>query len=304
MILAAVAATAYPSRPWNHFSIELEDADGSERLHYQGNWRDIFQNWEALAVSFPGYIESFIAKFVNASTADGHNPYRISREGIDWETLDPGNSWANIGYWGDHQIVYLLRLLRLSRDHHPGLLAQWLQQESFVYADVPYRIKPYRDLITDPRNTIEYDDDRARAVAERVAALGADGKLVVLEDGTIHRVNLLEKLLLPALDEARQPRSRRRHLDEHPAARSGTTRTTRWWGTGSPWSPWPTCVRYLCLLDDLLDDRGSAGEHGGVVRGGRAFTRRRRGTAGPRRTARRARRRRRPQVVHGRHEER
>jgi hypothetical protein len=188
-----------PSRPWNHFSITLKNGNGLEYLHYQGNWRDIFQNWEALALSFPGYIESFIAKFVNASTADGHNPYRISREGIDWETLEAGNSWSNIGYWGDHQIVYLLRLLELSRDYHPALLGASLSREIFVYADVPYRIKPYRALLEDPRKTIEYDHDRARDVARRVADIGADGKLVTLQDGSIYRVNLLEKLLVSAL---------------------------------------------------------------------------------------------------------
>jgi hypothetical protein len=188
-----------PSRPWNHFSIELENADGSERLCYQGNWRDIFQNWEALALSYPGYTESFIAKFVNASTPDGHNPYRISREGIDWEVPQPGNSWSNIGYWGDHQVGYLLRLLELSREYHPELLAESLTREIFVYADVPYRIKPYRELLADPRNTVEYDESCARAVQKRVDEIGADGKLVTLEDGSILRVNLLEKLLVSAL---------------------------------------------------------------------------------------------------------
>ena len=188
-----------PSRPWNHFSINHKKGNGSEYPYYQGNWRDLFQNWEALALSFPEYIESFIAKFVNASTADGHNPYRISRDGIEWEVLDAGNPWSNIGYWGDHQIVYLLRLLELSRDYHPGRLAESLTQERFVYADVPYRIKSYAKLLRDPRNTVEYDDDRARSVERRVAGMGADGKLVALDDGTIYRVNLLEKLLVAAL---------------------------------------------------------------------------------------------------------
>ena len=188
-----------PSRPWNHFSIQLENADGSEYLSYQGNWRDIFQNWEALALSFPEYIEGFIAKFVNASTADGHNPYRISRDGIDWEVLEPEVPWSNIGYWGDHQLVYLLRLLELSRDYHPGRLDESLTRALFVYADVPYRIKPYKELLADPRNTVEYDDDRARAIAGRVADIGSDGKLVTLRDGSIYRVNLLEKLLVPVL---------------------------------------------------------------------------------------------------------
>jgi len=188
-----------PSRPWNHFSIKLKNSHRSEYLYYQGNWRDIFQNWEALAISFPEYIESFVAKFVNASTADGHNPYRISREGIDWEILEPGNSWSNIGYWGDHQVGYLVRLLELSRDHHPGLLGESLTREIFVYADVPYRIKPYQELLADPRSTVAYDDDRAQAVARRIANMGADGELATLEDGSIYRVNLLEKLLVSAL---------------------------------------------------------------------------------------------------------
>jgi len=188
-----------PSRPWNDFSIHLKNGNGAEYLYYEGNWRDIFQNWEALAVSFPQYIESFIAKFVNASTPDGHNPYRISREGIDWETLESGNSWSNIGYWGDHQVGYLLRLLERSRAYHPGLLGELLTREIFVYADVPYRIKPYRELLRDPRKTLEYDEERAESVARRVADIGADGKLVTLDSGAIYRVNLLEKLLVAAL---------------------------------------------------------------------------------------------------------
>ena len=188
-----------PSRPWNQFSIELENADRSERLHYEGNWRDIFQNWEALALSFPEFIESFVAKFVNASTADGYNPYRISRAGIDWEVPAPGTPWSNIGYWGDHQIVYLQRLLELSLAYHPGRLGEWLNRRVFVHADVPYRIKPYREMLRDPRDTVEYDDDRAQAIARRVAEIGADGKLVTLASGRIHRVNLLEKLLLASL---------------------------------------------------------------------------------------------------------
>jgi hypothetical protein len=188
-----------PSRPWNHFSILLKNDDGSESLNYQGNWRDIFQNWEALALSFPEYIESFVAKFVNASTPDGHNPYRISRDGIDWEAPEPDVPWSNIGYWGDHQIVYLLRLLQLSRSYHPGRLVKALTQDGFVYADVPYRIKPYDALLTDPRNSVDYDHLHDKRIRQRVAKLGADGKLVTLKNGSIYSVNLFEKLLVPAL---------------------------------------------------------------------------------------------------------
>jgi len=41
-----------PSRPWNRFSIRLHDAFGRPVQAWQGNWRDIFQNWEALALSY------------------------------------------------------------------------------------------------------------------------------------------------------------------------------------------------------------------------------------------------------------
>ena len=83
-----------PSRPWNQFSIDNKNADGSHKLDFQGNWRDIFQNWEALSLAFPDYIGSFITKFLNASTADGYNPYRITRNGIDWECPDPDDPLA------------------------------------------------------------------------------------------------------------------------------------------------------------------------------------------------------------------
>ena len=188
-----------PSRPWNHFAIALKNGNGSEYLNYQGNWRDIFQNWEALALAFPEYIESFIAKFVNASTADGHNPYRVSREGIDWETPDPGIPGRISGTGAITRSPTCSDCSNYRGDYHPGLLARSLAREAFVFADVPYRIKPYREMLRDPRNTVEYDQDRARTIARRVAEIGADGKLVTLDDGSIYRVNLAEKLLLSAL---------------------------------------------------------------------------------------------------------
>ena len=63
-----------PSRPWNKFRIDGKNASGVRNKYYEGNWRDIFQNWEALALSYPDFIVSMITKFVNASTIDGYNP--------------------------------------------------------------------------------------------------------------------------------------------------------------------------------------------------------------------------------------
>jgi hypothetical protein len=187
-----------PSRPWNRFAIRVTADDGSDLLAYEGNWRDIFQNWQALLRSYPGFLPHVVAKFLNASTVDGHNPYRISRDGIDWEVPDPDDPWSNIGYWGDHQIVYLLHLLEDWHAAAPGELATWLDQPVFTYADVPYRIAGHEAMLRDPRDTIAFDEERAARVAERVASVGADGRLVVA-DGELVRVTMAEKLLVPVL---------------------------------------------------------------------------------------------------------
>ncbi|MEJ2297301.1 MAG: hypothetical protein P8X94_02095 [Woeseiaceae bacterium] len=188
-----------PSRPWNEFAIVLKDEDGKDLLTYQGNWRDIFQNWEALALSYPSFVESMIAKFVNASTADGYNPYRITKQGIDWEVEEPDDPWSYIGYWGDHQIVYLLKLLELSRSFHPSTLHDLLRRPWFCYANVPYEIKPFELLMENPKSTVVFDEDLAYTIEQRVAALGADGKLLLDANGDVRQVNLLEKLLVPLL---------------------------------------------------------------------------------------------------------
>jgi len=188
-----------PSRPWNRFTIRLRDEDGGRLLSFEGNWRDIFQNWEALLLSFPEFVEHVVAKFVNASTADGYNPYRITRQGIDWEVVEHGNPWSHIGYWGDHQIIYLLKLLELSRQFHPDRLRALLHRPVFSYANVPYRIRDFAALVADPKTTVDYDDALAARIAERVAAMGADGKLLLDRGGEVHLVNLLEKLLVPLL---------------------------------------------------------------------------------------------------------
>ncbi len=190
-----------PSRPWNRFAIHLKNPDGSRVLSYQGNWRDIFQNWESMCVSFPGYFESIVAKFVNASTVDGFNPYRVTRDGIDWEAPEPDNPWASIGYWGDHQIIYLLKLLEHSAAFHPGKLRAMLDQRAFTYADVPYRIESYAELCRDPHNTITFDEAMEKRIEKRVHQVGADGKLRHDADGALVKVSLAEKLLVPALSK-------------------------------------------------------------------------------------------------------
>jgi hypothetical protein len=188
-----------PSRPWNYFSIQVKDEKGNKILNYQGNWRDIFQNWEALAFSFPDFIESMITKFVNASTADGYNPYRVTRDGFDWEKEDPDDPWAYIGYWGDHQIIYLLKLLELSAKYHPQEIQELLTKDIFTYANVPYKIKSYDDIISNPYDTIDFDYELQAKIENRVKEIGNDGKLIFSNSEDIYQVNLSEKLLVPIL---------------------------------------------------------------------------------------------------------
>lgn len=190
-----------PSRPWNSFSIRLKDDQGQPMLNYQGNWRDIFQNWEALALSYPDFVEAMLFKFADSSTVDGYNPYRVLREGYEWEILDLEDDWANIGYWGDHQVIYLLRLLEVADRHRPGSLIPLLTRKVFTFADVPYRIRPYEDLLRDPRDTIDFDQVVNDAAMERAGRIGSDGKAVVDADGELLRANLTEKLLIVALSK-------------------------------------------------------------------------------------------------------
>lgn len=184
-----------PSRPWNEFSIRLRDAEGSPLVHYQGNWRDIFQNWEALGLSYPSYLESFLSIFLNATTLDGYNPYRVSRDGIDWERPEPENPWSNIGYWNDHQIIYFQKLAEALEARYPGRLASLLERRDYSWADVPYRIAPYAELCANPRATIRFDAELDKRIGERVGAVGSDGRLVPGLDGKPLQASLIEKLL-------------------------------------------------------------------------------------------------------------
>ncbi|MDJ0756392.1 MAG: hypothetical protein QNJ45_22865 [Ardenticatenaceae bacterium] len=185
-----------PSRPWNRFSINLRRPDGSPRLDYQGNWRDIFQNWEPLLLSFPAYLPGVIAKFLNATTADGYNPYRVTRNGIEWEVPEPDNPWANIGYWSDHQIIYLQKLLEISEQVEPSVLQAVWAQPLFAYANVPYRLRSYDEMLADWSNTIDFDWEREREIAAVTAEMGTDGRLLRDEHGQVIQVTMTEKLLV------------------------------------------------------------------------------------------------------------
>jgi hypothetical protein len=189
-----------PSRPWNKFSINTRnEIDGSKILDYEGNWRDIFQNWEALAHSYPEFIESMIHKFLNATTFDGYNPYRVTKGGFDWETIEPDDPWSYIGYWGDHQIIYLLKFLEFINNHKPGRLESFFTKNLFVYANVPYKIKSYQELLKNPKDTIIFDQQLDNKIREERSTLGADGALLRDEHRFIIKANFIEKILATSL---------------------------------------------------------------------------------------------------------
>ena len=189
-----------PSRPWNKFSINTRsEIDGSKILDYEGNWRDIFQNWETLAHSYPEFIESMIHKFLNASTFEGYNPYRVTKGGFDWEIIEENDPWSYIGYWGDHQIIYLLKFLEFIENHYPNQLEKRFSQDIFVYANVPYKIKSYKEILKNSKDTIDFDFALDAVIATKKQELGVDGALLRDRNFFIYKVNLIEKLLATVL---------------------------------------------------------------------------------------------------------
>lgn len=175
-----------PSRPWNKFLIKLRNDAGRPILNYEGNWRDIFQNWEALSTSYPGYLEHMVSRFLDSMTVDGYNPYRLNRDGFDWEVPEPDNPWAQIGYWNDHQVVYLERLLVLLKNFGNSDMFLKLGEERFTTAHVPYRLKNYEQMLQDPHDTIDFDYELDSTIGTLCERLGTDGKLLL--DASEHPV--------------------------------------------------------------------------------------------------------------------
>ena len=188
-----------PSRPWNRFAIRTKNAQGEIEYGYQGNWRDIFQNWEGLASSYPEVIERMIAVFLNASSADGYNPYRIMRNGVEWESPNPDDPWSHIGYWGDHQLVYLLRLLQACEKHYPGRLASRLGEQIYASVRIPYEIRPFEEILRDPHNSIHFNAPLHASLVKRAEEIGNDAKLLRGSEGDVLLTSLAEKLLVPLL---------------------------------------------------------------------------------------------------------
>ena len=68
----------------------------------------------------------------------------------------------------------------------------------FIYANVPYEIKPYAELLKDGKNTIVFNRDRHENIMKRAETIGGDSRLV-MEGDHIYHVSFVEKLLVPIL---------------------------------------------------------------------------------------------------------
>ena len=80
-------------------------------------------------------------------------------------------------------------------------MRDFLTRDLFCYANVPYKIKGYQDLLKDPHNTIDFDEAADELIEQRVSQIGADGRLIWDKNGSVYYVNLTEKLLATMLSK-------------------------------------------------------------------------------------------------------
>jgi hypothetical protein len=79
------------------------------------------------------------------------------------------------------------------------VFASKLEQQHFIYANVPYKIKSYEAIVNNPKDTIEYAHENEKNIHARVESIGADGALLTIKSGEIYRVNFIEKILATTL---------------------------------------------------------------------------------------------------------
>ena len=68
-----------------------------------------------------------------------------------------------------------------------------------MYANVPYKIKSHKDLIKNPKDTIEFDEALDEKIRKERKELGVDGALLRDENRFIIKVNFIEKILATTL---------------------------------------------------------------------------------------------------------
>ena len=233
-----------PSRPWNRFNIDLQSGDGREKINYEGNWRDIFQNWEALLWSYPEYARHACSLFVNAMTAEGFNPYRISRAGLDWEVPEEGNPWAQFGFWGDHQVIYLQKILEFLWKYEGEKFISLLNEGLFSTANIPYRIKSYGEILKDPRNSIRFDYELDSKLRKNEKEFGTDARCIQNKDGSLQLTTLTTKIIQIILAKMLN------HIPE--AGIWMNTQRPEWNDANNALAGYGTSVVTMCYLERML----------------------------------------------------
>ena len=79
-----------------------------------------------------------------------------------------------------------------------------MTREIFVYANVPYRIKPFEEIVKNPKDTIVFDYALNDEIEKLATEIGADGKLLQNKNGEIYKANLTEKILVTLLAKIEQ----------------------------------------------------------------------------------------------------
>ena len=150
----------------------------SAPIGYQGNWRDIFQNWEALAWSHPELVDSMVLTFLNATTVDGYNPYRISHEGHRLGGARSRTTRGRISATGATTRSSTFSGCSTSPNASTRAGSTPSRRALCTSGDVPYRIDGYDDIVADPYDTITFDASADARARRRAATLGGDGRLV------------------------------------------------------------------------------------------------------------------------------
>jgi len=75
-----------------------------------------------------------------------------------------------------------------------------ISDDIFTYANIPYRIKDYNELLSDPHTTIDFDFELHKKISSREKIIGSDARFISIDDKLI-QVNLAEKLLATLLSK-------------------------------------------------------------------------------------------------------
>ena len=132
----------------------MKDEKGNKLLNYKGNWRDIFQNWEALSSSIPYFGTNVISKTGHATTADATTLPNCQQgsTGSAPSLKTPGRTLVT----GPMPLIYLLKLIEQSVAQ-PVALKSMMFSDAFAYANVPYRtLSRTLNILSDPYDTIEF----------------------------------------------------------------------------------------------------------------------------------------------------